>query len=94
TDRDGLPNLRECCVGVYVGPDLLVRGINVCDALLKAAGERGCGVGLTAGSGTNIIVGGEPPALAVTENSEPAAEVKVRPVNADHERQPEVWWLV
>jgi hypothetical protein len=41
TDRDGLLDLNQADLKISVSPDLLLRGIKLYDAVLRAAAARG-----------------------------------------------------
>ena len=79
TDRDGLLDLKQADLQISVSPDLLQRGIKAYDAVLRAAAERGWPLKIIEGVVLRIMISGEPLELAVTEKTEPIAEVKVRP---------------
>jgi hypothetical protein len=79
TDRDGLLDLTPAGTHISVSPDLLRRGITAYDAVVRAAAERGWSLKISEGVALRIIVASEPLELAVTEKTEPVAEVKVRP---------------
>ena len=79
TDRDGLLDLKDAGLQISVSPDLLLRGIKAYDAVLRAAAERGWPLKLREGAALRISVSSEPLELAVTEKTEPIAQVKVRP---------------
>jgi hypothetical protein len=79
TDRDALVDLREAGLHISVSPDLLPRGIRAYDAVLRAAAERAWPLKIIEGVVHRIMISSEPLELAVTEKTEPIAEVKVRP---------------
>ena len=79
TDRDGLLDLTEAGLQISVSPDLLLRGIKAYDAVLRAAAARGWPLKIREGVVLRIMICGEPLELAVTEKTEPIADVKVRP---------------
>ena len=92
TDRDGLVALKQAGLQISVSPDLLQRGIRAFDAVLRAAAERGWLLKIIEGVVLRIMISSEPLALAVTEKTEPIAEVKVRPGNvAPADRQGHSW---
>jgi hypothetical protein len=79
TDRDGLLDLTEAGLQISVSPDLLLRGIQAYDAVLRLAAERDWPLKIREGVVLRIIISGEPLELAVTEKTDPIMEVKVRP---------------
>jgi hypothetical protein len=79
TDRDGLLDLKLAGLQISVSPDLLLRGINAYNAVLRMAGERRWPLKIIEGAVLRIIVSNEPLELAVTEKTDPIPEVKVRP---------------
>jgi hypothetical protein len=79
TDRDGLLNLTPADLHISISPDLLLRGVRAYDAVLRAATERGWPLEIREGVVLRIMICGEPLELAVTEKTEPIAEIKVRP---------------
>ena len=79
TDRDGLLDFTPAGLQLSVSPDLLLRGIRAYDAVLRMAAERGWPLKISEGVVLRIIVSSEPLELAVTEKTDPIAEVKVRP---------------
>ena len=79
TDRDGLLDFTPAGLHISVSPDLLLRGIRAYDAVLKMAAEREWPLKIREGVVLRVIICGEPLELAVTEKTDPIAEVKVRP---------------
>jgi hypothetical protein len=79
TDRDGLLDLVPASLHISVSPDLLLRGIKAYDAVLRTAAERGWPLQIREGVVLRIMISNEPLELAITENTEPIPEVKVRP---------------
>jgi hypothetical protein len=79
TDRGGLLDFTPAGLQLSVSPDLLLRGIRAYDAVLRAAVERGWALRISEGVVLRIMICGEPLELAVTEKTEPIADVKVRP---------------
>jgi len=79
TDRDGLLDFTPAGLQLSVSPDLLLRGINAYDAVLRAVSARGWPLEIREGVVLRIMICGEPLELAVTEKTDPIAEVKVRP---------------
>lgn len=79
TDRDGLLDLTPAGLQISISPDLLLRGIKVYDAVLRAAAERGWPLEISESVVLRVIVSSEPLELAVTEKTEPLPDVKVRP---------------
>jgi len=79
TDRDGLLDLSEAGFQISVSPDLLLRETKAYDAVLCAAAGRDWPLKITQVAVLRVIISGEPFDLAVTEKTEPIADVKVRP---------------
>jgi hypothetical protein len=79
TDRDGLLSLAQAGVQISVSPELLARAIRACNAVLGAALERGWSVEEPDGGALRILVAGGSFELAVTEKTEPAPGIRVRP---------------
>jgi hypothetical protein len=79
TDCDGLLDFTPAGLQISVSPDLLMRGIETYDAVLRMAAERDWPLKISEGVVLRISVWSEPLELAVTEKTDPIAEVKVRP---------------
>lgn len=79
TDRDGLLDFTPAGLQISVSPDLLLRGIRAYDAVLRMAAERDWPLKISEGVVLRISVSSEHLELAVTEKTDPIAEVKVRP---------------
>jgi len=78
-DRDGLLDLKDADLQISVSPDLLLRGIQAYDAVLRAVEERGWPLQIREGVVLRVVVSNEPLELAVAEKTDPIAEIKVRP---------------
>jgi len=79
TDRDGLLDFTRAGLHISVSPDRLLRGIRVYDAVLRRAAERDWPLEIREGVVLRVTICGEPLELAVTEKTDPIAEIKVRP---------------
>ena len=79
TDRDGLLDFTPAGLQLSVSPDLLLRGIQAYDAVLRMAAERDWPLKISEGVVLRVSISSEPLELAVTEKTEPMLEVKVRP---------------
>jgi hypothetical protein len=71
TDSDGLLDFRHAGLNIAVSPDQFVRGIEIYDAVLKAAATQGWTAKQAEESPLRIVVDGEPLELAVAEKTEP-----------------------
>ncbi len=78
TDRDGLLNLGATGLNIVVSPELLVRAIEACDAVLKGAGDQGWPI-TKEENGLRITVFDELLEIEVTEKVDPVPGVHVRP---------------
>ncbi len=80
TDSDGLFDLGRTGLNISVSPDHLVRGVEIYDAVLKAAAAQGLIVKQPEGSALQIVVNGEPLLLAVAEKTETIPSSPMTPV--------------
>jgi hypothetical protein len=79
TNRDGLLDFTRAGLHISVSPDLLLRGVKAYDTVLRMAAERDWPLKIREGVVLRVIICREPLELAVTEKTDPIAEVKVRP---------------
>jgi hypothetical protein len=73
TDRDGLIDLRGTGVQIVVSPELIVRGVVLCNAVLKGATKRGWVIkaGGSPGAHLRVLISGEQLDFIVEEKIEP-----------------------
>ena len=73
TDRDGLIDLRGTGVQITVSPELILRGVVLCNAVLKGASERGWTVKTAASPGAHLrlAINGEHLDFLIEERTEP-----------------------
>lgn len=79
TNREGLLNLAEAGFRISVSPELLLRGINAYDAVIRGTAERGWPLKIVEGACLKIVIRGQSLKLAVTENTDPLPNIQVRP---------------
>ena len=89
TDRDGLIDLRGTGVQIAVSPELILRGVVLCNAALKGATERGWTVKTAASPGAHLrlSINGEQLDFAVEEKTEPIPGLFAAP-GARRQRRP------
>lgn len=89
TDRDGLIDLRGTGVQIAVSPELLLRGVVLCNAFLKGATERGWTAKIAASPGAclRMSINGEQLDFAVEEKTEPIPGLFAAP-GARRQRRP------
>jgi hypothetical protein len=81
TDRDGLINLRGAGVQIAVSPELIVRSVVLCNAVLKGATKRGwmIKVGGSPGAHLCLSISGEQLDFTIEEKTEPIPDLFAPP---------------
>jgi hypothetical protein len=81
TDRDGLIDLRGTGVQIAVSPELIGRGVVLCNAVLKGATKRGWMVkaGAPPGAYLRVSITGEQLDFIVEEKVEPIPDLRAAP---------------
>lgn len=84
TDRDGLIDLRGTGVQIAVSPELIVRAVALCNAVLNGATKRGWMVkaGASPGAHLRVSITGEEMDFIVEEKTEPNPWSSRRPRRA------------